>query len=78
MVRRGVAQFGSAPGLGPGGRRFESCRPDQKSAHESVRIFTYYLLNIHFSLKSLADFWKVISNGEQGRSVMQACGASLF
>ena len=27
---RGVAQSGSAPGLGPGGRRFESCRPDKK------------------------------------------------
>ncbi len=26
---RGVAQFGSAPALGAGGRRFESCRPDQ-------------------------------------------------
>lgn len=26
--RRGVAQAGSAPGLGPGGRRFESCLPD--------------------------------------------------
>ena len=25
---RGVAQSGSAPGLGPGGRRFESCLPD--------------------------------------------------
>ena len=25
---RGVAQSGSAPGLGPGGRRFESCHPD--------------------------------------------------
>ena len=25
---RGVAQFGSAPGLGPGGRRFKSSRPD--------------------------------------------------
>jgi regulator of protease activity HflC (stomatin/prohibitin superfamily) len=24
-----VAQFGSAPGLGPGGRRFESCHPDE-------------------------------------------------
>ena len=28
---RGVAQPGSAPGLGPGGRRFESCRPDNSS-----------------------------------------------
>ena len=27
-VDRGVAQAGSAPGLGPGGRRFESCLPD--------------------------------------------------
>ena len=27
-VVRGVAQFGRAPGLGPGGRRFESCRSD--------------------------------------------------
>ena len=25
---RGVAQFGSASGLGPEGRRFESCHPD--------------------------------------------------
>ncbi len=29
MLQRGVAQSGSAPGLGPGGRRFESCRPDK-------------------------------------------------
>lgn len=28
LLQRGVAQPGSAPGLGPGGRRFESCRPD--------------------------------------------------
>ena len=27
---RGVAQFGSALGLGPRGRRFESCHPDHK------------------------------------------------
>ncbi len=26
---RGVAQFGSASGLGPEGRRFKSCLPDQ-------------------------------------------------
>ena len=26
---RGVAQLGSASGLGPEGRRFESCHPDQ-------------------------------------------------
>ena len=28
---REVAQAGSAPGLGPGGRRFESCLPDNGS-----------------------------------------------
>ena len=28
---RGVAQFGSATGLGPVGRRFESCYPDYRS-----------------------------------------------
>ena len=28
MSERGVAQSGSAPVLGTGGRRFESCRPD--------------------------------------------------
>ena len=29
-IQRDVAQFGSASGLGPEGRRFESCHPDQK------------------------------------------------
>ena len=28
FCRRGVAQLGSAPALGAGGRRFKSCRPD--------------------------------------------------
>jgi hypothetical protein len=28
---REVAQAGSAPGLGPGGRRFESCLPDKQN-----------------------------------------------
>ena len=30
LESRDVAQFGSASGLGPEGRRFESCHPDQK------------------------------------------------
>ena len=33
---RGVAQSGSAPGLGPGGRRFESCHPDPLEALSSL------------------------------------------
>src|SRR5258706_6582290 len=32
---RGVAQPGRAPGSGPGGRRFESCLPDQPKAASS-------------------------------------------
>ena len=28
-TKRGVAQFGSVPDLGSGGRRFKSCHPDQ-------------------------------------------------
>lgn len=35
MSERGVAQSGSAPVLGTGGRRFESCRPDNKKAKKS-------------------------------------------
>src|SRR4051794_25357311 len=31
---RGVAQSGSAPGWGPGGRRFKSCLPDTAKALE--------------------------------------------
>ena len=31
ITKRGVAQSGSAPGLGPGGRRFESCHPDSSN-----------------------------------------------
>ena len=29
MIYRDVAQFGSAPVLGTGGRRFESCHPER-------------------------------------------------
>ena len=33
---RDVAQFGSASGLGPEGRRFESCHPDQIADNGSL------------------------------------------
>ena len=33
-IVREVAQAGSAPGLGPGGRRFESCLPDKE--HQEI------------------------------------------
>ena len=33
---RGVAQSGSAPALGAGGRRFKSCRPDHLPVRSSI------------------------------------------
>ena len=39
ISKREIAQFGRAPGLGPGGRRFESCHPDlfsKNKIYESV------------------------------------------
>lgn len=47
FCNRGVAQPGSAPGLGPGGRRFESCRPDATKKIlivVAVRIFCFILV----------------------------------
>lgn len=32
-----IAQLGSAPGLGPGGRRFKSCYPDHGSVAKQVK-----------------------------------------
>ena len=39
---RDVAQLGSAPALGAGGRRFKSCRPDQWDARSDVEIWRRY------------------------------------
>ena len=38
FFRRGVAQPGRAPGSGPGGRRFESSRPDHIPSYLSLHI----------------------------------------
>ena len=43
---RGVAQSGSAPGLGPGGRRFESCRPDIEERFSNKTENLFFLLYI--------------------------------
>ena len=45
MSKRGVAQPGSAPVLGTGGRRFESCRPDFKKA-KKIHLFLAFLVYI--------------------------------
>ncbi len=44
---RGVAQSGSASGLGPGGRRFESFHPDIKGKRATrcaARLITLYIV----------------------------------
>ena len=43
MSKRGVAQPGSAPVLGTGGRRFESCRPDKKAKKSILLSFFVYI-----------------------------------
>ena len=42
ILQRGVAQSGSAPGLGPGGRRFESCRPDNKA--KKIFLLSFFVI----------------------------------
>ncbi len=44
---RDVAQLGRAPGLGPGGRRFESCHPDHFCNFQSDHIGTWLSLVEH-------------------------------
>ena len=41
LILRGVAQLGSAAGLGPVGRRFKSYRPDHDDYEKSKNIYTY-------------------------------------
>ena len=38
--------------------------PKIDKVRQNLVDFTYYLFTIHYSLKSLVDFWKVISNSE--------------
>ena len=63
---RDVAQFGSAPVLGTGGRRFESCHPDienskklliseEKKTFSSVFYFLTYKKIICFVLMTKAE-----------------------
>ena len=40
----GVAQFGSALGSGPRGRRFKSCRSDQKNEGDDFRPLRFFSL----------------------------------
>lgn len=53
FCNRGVAQPGSAPGLGPGGRRFESCRPDAtKNPHRNDGEDFLFYFSLELKVKS--------------------------
>ncbi len=55
---RGVAQLASAPGLGPGGRRFESFHPDHnKNLHAWVFIY----------VRGVAQLGSARRSGRRGR-----------
>jgi hypothetical protein len=45
---RDVAQPGSAPGLGPGGRRFESCHPDLRSQAADLLLGSFFICIISY------------------------------
>lgn len=51
---------------------FKSPLSHQKSTSTKwcLSIFTYYFLTIHSSLKLWIDFWKLISNSEEGKSMV--------
>ena len=69
-----MAQSGSAPGLGPGGRRFESSRPDQYSETVSslpnFLPFTYRTWYIQFVRKHpKSEASKAVEFEKQGKRV---------
>ena len=55
IFHRGVAQLGGAPGLGPGGRRFESCHLD---FFMPIFLFQYFFghLGIHVTVAVHGEF----------------------
>ncbi len=68
-MARGVSSAGRASALQAEGHRFEPCTPHQKSVHESVRIFTFYLFTVHYSLKAYG--FQVRSKSEEVRGALQ-------
>ena len=56
---RGVAQFGSASGLGPEGRRFESCLPDHFWFYGSTVLRFYGSTVLRFYGSTVLRFYSV-------------------
>ena len=71
-VLLGVAQSGRAPGLGPGGRMFESCRRDQYRTLAQLVERLPYTQNVGGSNPSRpTKFW-----GNSGRRFFRKVAAS--
>lgn len=51
-TERGVAQSGSASALGAGGRRFESCHPDNNFKALALRLFSLRSMLFYAFLKA--------------------------
>lgn len=60
--KRDVAQLGSASGLGPEGRRFESCHPDHLKI-KALNLGLFYVFKINLGLFLKKKFFSFISNG---------------
>ena len=68
-IFRGVAQFGSAFGSGPKGRRFKSCHLDQKTAG-NLRISGFFLCNLHKDVSLVpfpCNYFATFQNVPKGR-----------
>ena len=56
---------------------YHSALPKIDKVRQNLVDFTYYLFTLHYSLKRLVDFWKVISNSEKGRGMVQTRKSEL-
>ena len=79
MINRysGCSAVGSASGLGPGGRRFESCHPDKKSLKEySLRDFFAFMWWALRALRTLRTL-RVLRTLRTTQKSTDVVGASL-
>ena len=90
--KREVAQLGSAPGLGPGGRRFKSCLPDHlknknwglssagraPALHAGGQRFDPARLHQLYIKSALADFLIYLKEAKYDWKVDNSCGFILY